>query len=203
MAMLCFAYFAYRYQPPFEVCICAERHLRNCDGLTNDNLAYCKAGLDNQYDVPDDFYLQSNCDGYFRDGWLSMDPWTDIGGNATCYRYPYEEEYDYAQCEDTCYVLNDFLSRDVPNSNVDRHVRDAYGLPEYFARWNMSGETDGVHSDFGTDANGEPFTHMWAFAGTYPTYVTQQKAYFFAIVSIFGTMLSIISWMEAIKGCVK
>jgi hypothetical protein len=41
---------------------------------------------------------------------------------------------------------------------------------------------------------------MWALVGTYPVYVMAQKAYFFAIISIFGTLLSLISWMEAIKG---
>ena len=50
------------------------------------------------------------------------------------------------------------------------------------------------------DSENATFTHMWMFPGTYPTYVTQQKSYFFAVVAMFGTVLTAISGIEAIKG---
>ena len=74
---------------------------------------------------------------------------------------------------------------------------DRYGLPEYDARWVEPFE---LNPNYGYPGYGGNFTHMWAFAGTYPNYVSTQKAYFFAVVSIFGTLLSVISYMEAIKG---
>jgi hypothetical protein len=37
LGILCFVYHAHRFQPPFEVCVCAERRLRDCSLLTDEN----------------------------------------------------------------------------------------------------------------------------------------------------------------------
>jgi len=197
IGIMSFAYFSYRYVAPYEVCVCAERRLRDCDGLTDTDAQLCLSGLDNSYELPfgQSFFVDSVCDDYF-DGDLNVDIWYDLTGASSCFRQPYV--VNDALCEDTCYVLNELPSRSDPASDVDRLVRDAYGFPEYAARWSNPDETAGDRGGFWHE--NEHYTHMWTFPGTYPTSVTSRKAYFFAIVSIFSTLLAIIAWMEEIKG---
>jgi hypothetical protein len=82
-------FWAFRYQPPFEICVCAERHMRDCTGLIDDELKSCVAGID----VVDgdaaawSYYVGSACDGYF-DGAIVMEPLADISGISSCYREP-------------------------------------------------------------------------------------------------------------------
>lgn len=129
MAILSFAYFGYRYQPPYEVCICADRRLRDCsliDPSATEAVAACLVGA--SVDSLDEalFYLNSSCAGEFPgDGYLSMEPWADISGRSACFRTPYLQSNETEEfCEGTCYVMNEFLARDDPLSTVDRKVRD-------------------------------------------------------------------------------
>ena len=129
MAVLSFAYFGYRYQPPYEVCVCADRRLRDCsliDPSASEAVAACLVGA--SIDTLDEtlFYRDSSCAGEFPgDGYLSMEPWADISGRSACFRTPYLQSNETEEfCLGTCYVMNEFLARDDPLSTVDRKVRD-------------------------------------------------------------------------------